>query len=151
MGTDIHTSIETRISDGVWREMPDYHCPPLFDWRDYGMFGFLADIRNDAHVPVIAEPRGLPEDCSPEVAKSYAAWGVDGHTPSWLTLAELQAFDYDLRFWNRRAALADEGEGTHETIRELLGPGYFDELCRLGEMWPGLGADNVRIVFWFDS
>jgi len=39
----------------------------------------------------IAEPRGLPENVSAEVKAESDEWGIDGHSHSWLTLAELDA------------------------------------------------------------
>ncbi len=38
-----------------------------FDWRSYGMYGFLADVRNWSVVPPIAAQRGFPSDASLEV------------------------------------------------------------------------------------
>jgi hypothetical protein len=149
MGCDIRSYVEIRNGD-QWEPSPG----EVFDCRDYGLFGFLADVRNYSHSPVIAEPRGLPDDVSPEMRTECDEWG-DCHSTSWLTLAELLAYDYDQVFWDRRvtkgnngAALADEGEGRHLPLREFLGPWYFgqlDELTRLGD------PSSVRIVFWFDS
>ena len=77
----------------------------------------------------------------------------DFHSHSWFLLSELLAFDYDRKFWNRRihrgkdgAALAQEGEGVHQTYREFLGRDYMDTLevlKRLGE------PEHVRVVFCF--
>lgn len=157
MGSDIHSHVEVRRG-GRWiyesgGTYADGEGP--FGWRNYGMFGFLADVRNYSHVPVIAKPRGLPEDVSPETWAKYAEDVPDDHDASWLTVAELLAYDYDQIFWNRRitkdgngAALAEEGEGEHVKLREFLGGPYFadlDSLARLGD------PADVRVVFWFDS
>jgi hypothetical protein len=42
----------------------------------------------------ISEPRGLPEDVSPEVQAVSDCYGMEGHSHSWLTLAELLAYDW---------------------------------------------------------
>jgi hypothetical protein len=43
----------------------------------------------------ISEPRGLPEDVSPE-AQAVSDWyAAEGHSHSWLTLAELLAYDWN--------------------------------------------------------
>ncbi|MEV0326897.1 hypothetical protein AB0H63_10660 [Micromonospora echinospora] len=155
MGTDIHAYAETR-TNSTWTYTGDHafpnneypkgrHCP--FDCvRSYGLFGFLADVRNYSEAPVIADPRGLPADVSPELQVKSDHWDTDGHTHTWLTLAELLAFDYDQTFtdqWN-------DGAGTPQvtTVREFLGDWYFTRLDLLGK----LGApEDVRIVFWFDN
>jgi hypothetical protein len=155
MGTSIDTRVEVRTADG-WRVSG---LTALND-GNYGIYGFLADVRNYSHSPVIAEPRGLPDDVD-MTAEERADWAEGWqHSASWLTLAELLAFDYEQVFWDRRiereirpglidgAALAEEGEGEHVTMRAFLGERYFGQLEMLGT----LGApEDVRIVFWFDS
>lgn len=150
MGYDIHTLAEVR-ADGRWKNAGEEHEP--FDYRSYALYGFLADIRNYSHSPVISEPRGLPEDVDLH-GDDLEHWQHGGGIgTSWLTLAELQAFDYDQVFWDRRvtkgndgAALAEEGEGQHITMREHLGEGYFDELDELAKLG---SPEDVRVVFTF--
>ena len=153
MGTDIHTFAERKVDD-QWKVIPDLSP---FDWRSYGMFGFLADVRNYSRVPPIAPTRGLPEDLSGSVKNAYSAWGEGGvHGMSWLSVDELEAFNYDHAFENRRttaqiapgyfsgAVVVESGHGKHVTFREFLGEGFFDEIKRLRD------AGAERIVFWFD-
>jgi hypothetical protein len=155
MGTSIETRVEVRTADG-WTTSD---LTALND-GNYGIYGFLADVRNYSHSPVIAEPRGLPDDVD-MTAEEREDW-ADGwqHGASWLTLAELLAFDYEQVFWDRRiereispgcfdgAALAEEGEGEHVTMRDFLGEWYFGQLEMLGTLGT---PEDVRIVFWFDS
>lgn len=171
MGCDIHTAIEVRNGDGWHLEQrevfpDDFHegrfTTDPFDWRNYGLFGFLADVRNYSRVPPISETRGLPDDLSPELEDQDddAPWLGD-HSFSWLSVAELLAFDYDQDFEDRRitkqtgpnswdgAALADVGDGKHVTYREFLGEGYFEQLEILKTF--GRNPSDVRIVFGFDS
>jgi hypothetical protein len=127
------------------------------DVRSYGIFGFLADVRNYSAVPPIAAPRGFPADASPEVIKSYEYWGVDAHTPSWLTIDELAAFDYEAEVEDRRytrqdgpncfngGATCEPGSGKRMPWREFLGDRFMDELKRLRD------AGAERLVFWFDN
>jgi len=157
VGVDIVSFVEVR-ENGVWRLVPGDDWSP-FDWRDYGLYGFLANVRNYSHVPVIAEPRLLPDDCSAEV---HAEYKESAFAASWLTLAELRAFDYDQVFWDRRvqrrlpsgvidgAALAEEGEGEHLTVRAFLGSGYFADLGRIERACPNASPKDIRVVFWFD-
>lgn len=168
MGCDIHSRAEVRV-EGTWRQVGDVF--DLDDWdrkhfgkekgdepfslRDYGLFGFLANVRNYSESPVIAEPRGLPDDVDMD-EETREEWADNWyHSASWLTLAELLAYDYDRAFWDRRiekdgngAARAEEGEGEHPTLRTFLGEWFFkrlDELAALG------APEAVRVVFWFDN
>lgn len=78
--------------------------PPLktyepFDDRNYDLFAALADVRNgsgfagvdtgDPIVPV-AQPRGVPDDVDPATRACLS----HEHTPSWLTLEELEEYDW---------------------------------------------------------
>lgn len=162
MCCDIHSFAEVR-KNGKWEKVGDVF--PLGDWsrnyfkkdfgdrpinwRDYSLYGWLADVRNYSCVPAISQPRGIPDDVSPEVAQEINNWADDGHSHSWLSLSELLAVDYE-KVLNPRngAAFADEGEGMHITLREHLSERYF----RVLETLKTLGSpDDVRIVFWFDS
>lgn len=121
MGCDIHLFVE-RVENGKWvsadRWTPNRYAgeegePDIrieyedrfYTGRNYDLFGILADVRNgsgfagcdtgDGFVP-ISEPRGIPDDVSPEVAAESSRWGEDGHSHSWLSVQEL--LDYD---WTR--------------------------------------------------
>ena len=139
MGADIHTFVEQQQDNGTWQYVQwssdEGHGP--FDDRSYFRFGWLAGVR-DHEVTPIAAPRGLPGDLSPTVRQSWEAGDDDWHTPSWLAVAELTAFDYD----------QDAGLGDGETYRDMLGPAFFDDLDELIN-WDGEAP--CRVVFWFDS
>jgi len=72
---------------------------PLYLRRNYGMFSILAGVRNAIDCEPIAHPRGLPEDASYNVRKEDKVWEHDGHTHSWFTLDELEAFNWDAVAW----------------------------------------------------
>ena len=131
--------------------------------RNYGLFGFLAGVRNYSCCEPLDKPRGLPVDFDSKGGEAIVnedegsdpsefAWD-NFHSHSWFVLSELLNFDYDKVFWNRRirrdgdgAALAQDGEGVHLTYREFLGLDYFDTL----KIMQGLGTpDHVRVVFCF--
>ncbi len=42
----------------------------------------------------ISEPRGIPENVSEQVKSEADRWDGDGHSHSWLTIAELLAYDW---------------------------------------------------------
>jgi hypothetical protein len=150
MGCDIHSRAERRVN-GKWEIISPGWQP--FDWRSYGMFGFLANVRNYSAVPSISEPRGLPDDIADDGDDNY----LGDHSFSWLSVAELLAFDYDQQVEDRRvtrqltanmwsgAETADQGQGRLTTWRDFLGHDFFADLAKLQD----LGAE--RIVFGFDS
>lgn len=114
MGCDIHLYVERResaawISADTW-EKSEYdeervHVPyekSFYHARNYDLFAMLANVRNgsgfagvdtgDGFVP-ICDPRGLPDDLSAQL-QAYVDGGAVDHTPSWLTVAELMAYDW---------------------------------------------------------
>lgn len=177
MGCDIHSFAEVRQPDGSWAKVGDVfplnefgrewkkkaHDEHPFDWRNYRVFGFLAGVCNYSAIQPLSEPKGLPIDISPEVAAGAEYWDGDGHSHSWLTLAELLSRDYDAEIWDRRytkqvgprsfdggatCAVDEIHLGTRNSLREFLGPHFMEHLNVL----KSLGAsDSVRIVFWFDT
>lgn len=146
MGCDIHTQAERKVN-GKWEAISGF-VP--FDWRSYGMFAFLAGVRNYSAVPPISEPRGLPDD-------AVQSDDLGDHSFSWLSMDELLAFNYDQPLEDRRytrqegpnffngGATAEAGEGTMTTYREFLGKAFFADLEKL----KAAGAE--RVVFGFDS
>ncbi len=155
MGCDIHTVTEVRTGHGWEAVLTD---APVFQWRTYGMFGFLADVRNYSEVPCLWAGRGWPEDCTETAAALRERWAMDGHSYTWVSLAELQGFDYDQPMEDRRCVevmnncwnggcTTESGAGTQTTYRAFLGPAFFDELERLS----GLGIENVRVLMLFES
>lgn len=153
MGCDIHAFAEKKIEGGY---VHVHLHPPLFDWRWYGLFAFLAGVRNYSAVTPIAQPRGLPKDLSSGIRSIYED-DISQHTESWLDVKELLDFNYEASFEDRRerrqlapnlfsgAETADVGKGLVKTYRDFIGLSYFEELERLKMV----GVD--RIVFWFDN
>lgn len=78
--------------------------PSYYSGRNYDLFAMLADVRNgrgfagiktgEGFNP-IAEPKGLPDDASKQMKKAAEDYGEDGHSHSYLTLAELEKYDWD--------------------------------------------------------
>lgn len=150
MGCDIHSTAERRDA-GKWVSVG---ISP-FDWRDYGMYAFLAGVRNYSGIPPIAEKRGWPDDVSDAAREGH--WDLDSHSHSWLTVEELENFDYSQPVEDRRytrqtgpnswdgGATAEAGHGTMTTYREFLGGAFFREI----DAMKAAGAE--RVVFWFDN
>ena len=101
----------------------------IYHGRHYYLFGILAGVRHDIVEP-ISEPKGLPDDLSPEVAANARWWDIDGHSHSYFTLEELQAVD-----WNKY---------DYDDITDFV-EGVLPQMERLGD------PQDVRLVFWFDS
>jgi len=121
MGCDIHLFTEMRDTpDSPWRSVKVTHACScggttagcywckgtgrrVYHDRNYSLFGQLADVRNYNGYEPVAEPRGLPDDLSPElralfderhgldydtVEEQYGSVPGD-HTPSHLSVREL--------------------------------------------------------------
>jgi hypothetical protein len=174
MGCDIHSFVEVKKGNNweLLKEKPfpadDFHkkyykedfTDDPFPYRNYGLFGFLADVRNYSCVEPISEDKGFPNDASIEVVTEKETWDADGHSHSWLTLEEMLSVDYDKIIWDKRVTRqvspncwdgsceANEGEGEHLSLREFLGQSYFQTL----DILKTLGSpESVRVVFWFDN
>ena len=165
MGCDLHSHVEVKTAQGGWREVPrliewgQYDETGPFQHRTYGVFGFLAGVRNYSAVKPICEPRGFPDDASEDVRADYYGWG-GAHTPSWLLVSELLAVDYGSKVNDRRVTRQvaprsfDGGctgspeEGEIKTLRDFLGVGFMADLDRLAV----LESEGInRVVFWFDN
>jgi hypothetical protein len=119
MGTDIHCFVEEKMyhsgiyetnRTGFWLSMdkwtksswailyPKENNPiweversdMVFKERNYDLFEILANQRNSENMPYISEPRGLPEDVTPEIRLQIR--NSECHTTTWYTAEELLAF-----------------------------------------------------------
>jgi len=183
MGADIHIFVE-RKRNNKWVRYTGNHFSLTewergylgkekgnipFDWRSYGMFGFLAGVRARNIKPIKEAIGGIPSNASEYVKKEFERWEGGGHSHSFLTVRELTEFDYnqDLRepgenfSTNSRKTLFekkthrknkdfDEDDECKTYYDYLGGPDsmFFIHLKELSELG---GPDDVRIVFWFDN
>ena len=102
MGCDIHMYIE-KMRNGKWVPAQgfveiddgviDVPYNDRFSDRDYLLFGMLAGVRDSTNQ--MFEPKGFPSDASPELNAVYKGWEPVAHTPSYLTLAELNGLNWD--------------------------------------------------------
>jgi hypothetical protein len=158
MGTTMHCFIEAYDRDSRrWRFVRPEKLQ-VFDNVAYSIQGFFGnDHRNYAHCPMISQPKGFPNNCSQTTRVLLS----EHYSVSWLSLKELQDYNYDKVFWNRRivreekpnffngSAIAREGEGTHMTIRHHLGEWYFNEIRKLEKVIDD--RTKIRIIFGFRS
>lgn len=161
MGCDIHSAVEV-LKDGAWHAVKERifpmgypyngqtHTAAPFDVRSYGMFAFLAGVRNYSYVTPLSEPRQWPGD-----QVSFDADDCDDyHSRSWLSLKELLDFDYSQLMEDRRCmrdgnGAAEAGKGVVQAYQSFLGDFFFRDL----EIMKGLSDDpaKVRVVFAFDN
>lgn len=164
MGCDIHSFVEIRKGD-KWEclkeavfKLDEYdrkntgatHTSTPFKCSNYGLFGFLANVRNYSSVPPLVSRRGLPESPSDDVLCEAER---DRHSFTWVTANELLSFDYDSAFEDRRDHTGNsdtlpKGEGKILTYREFLPERFFEDLEAIRMLGEPL---SVRLVFCFDS
>jgi hypothetical protein len=122
--------LEIQMQPAVTREPPRLE----FWWfgRNYHAFSQLADVRSYKSGANLWPVRGFPSDASVLTRAAYDC--PDWHTPNWLTGAELAEYP----------KLVEEGEKVPR-IKELASA--LKKVAREH----GVGTEEVRAVFWFDS
>lgn len=156
MGADINGFVEVR-KNNKWVKLETPHFTYTdgndempFNWRNYAMFGFLSNVRNDSQSGYISEPKGLPLDSDYlETLKHDTIFFKEtlreeiesnGKGSSFVTLKELLSFDYSKRFFDAR-------HGVETSYSDFLSEGFFlhiEEMKQLGN------PSDVRFVFWFN-
>ena len=132
MGCDIHAMIESRADHEYeflrwWTNRGD---PEIV--RYYGVFTALANVRSGVTPrPFIAEPRGVPDDACEAFSAWHAACGADAHSASWVTLAEVKAYDAS---WMAGCSNWQHLIDAMEKVRR-----------------PAQPEEDVRLVFFFDN
>lgn len=199
MGCDIHAVIERRQATyGDRHEWLNSGDPDI--GRNYEMFAVLAGVRNYDGIAPITEPRGLPSfkgwerfsdgekwlsfhSWSDKPCREMVEWAErydsDGHSHSWLTLAEIKAYDTEQEVFDAHVVTGRDDDGkvlsvargvyrsgedvtpTMEAVgkRKVLRwpgedePASWLRLIRYMEQakWDGQSDDEVRLVFFFDN
>lgn len=168
MSTDIHTNLEKRTTDGIWQNIDSDARMTIFN--NYGLFGLLASVREDYKESLV--PRGLPYDLSQKTNTARKAWGIDGHTESFQTLAEL----IDLRkslpdkpinpYYHDLLAAKDPSQveaavsvTTPSGLSNDAYDGLDDLIANITDYLTIIGLplnqvvnpNDIRIVYWFDN
>jgi hypothetical protein len=148
MGCDIHVVVQRRDGDRWSVVDPPAELTrtyetwsfPVFEDRNYGLFGVLAGVR-DPNVAPIAEPRGLPDDAGvmfdgdgyPEINGKW----LGQHSFSWVSATELVGYD-----WSKPSRYSPG-----ETLFDDTGVGrWLPWLLSLAD-----DPAEVRVVFGFDN
>ena len=144
MGVDITFFAEHLLPDGTWAVVDDLVPNPIYYAEDpncaddprmvprcldiprrSSLFAVPANVNNtttSAPYDYIDLPRGMPDNASLDAKNWLKAWGADAFASSWLTLAEIDHFD-----WRKIE---------HQWFRDMLTP--YERF------------DMVRFIFWFD-
>jgi len=111
MGCDIHMFCEYKrtvkdndvwVNADNWRINPyfgdedetEYEISGLLSERNYTLFSALCGVRDYSDkTPRISEPKGIPVDVCKEIMRESNSWDGDGHSHSYVTLAEVFAFN----------------------------------------------------------
>ena len=161
MGCDIHLHTEV-FKDGTWRCLDDIVKNPDFGeefeseyyvreyfiklYRNYELFALLANVRNYGSFKnkPISEPKGLPNDVSDNVGIESEKWGIDGHSHSYHTLADLLIWWKDAPKNQMKALLMKHNNISQETMDTM------NKIISVMENQTD-NPENIRIVFWFDK
>lgn len=168
MGTAIKTQIQI-FKNNQWEDFEDqvftlYEKPSCcpFAEQNYGLFGFLADVRNYTCIPILDEPRGLPDVDEPDFGDGlegvlnrscWEPWPkhCDNYLASWFLVSEMLNFNYDCEFEDRRGddqKILPIGMGVITTVREYIGPKFFEDL----EILKNLGDPmKTRVIISFSG
>ncbi|MBC2174791.1 hypothetical protein [Listeria booriae] len=130
MGCDIHAFVEVKNKkSGKWNTYLEADGGlPEYIGRNYDLYAILANVRNGygfAGIDTgdgfecISKPRGVPFDASETYLSQVEEWGSDGHSHSFLTLAELQSFDWEGKKTNHRGYLRQRDYKHYKETGEL--------------------------------
>ena len=134
MATDIWIHVEYKSrKTGKWT-----YAYEVDGDRNYNLFSVFAGTRGEC-LPLY-DPRGLPSDISDKTKKEYEDWGVDAHTPSWLTTQE---FKECLSTTIKRAE-----DSYRDEMKKWLEP-YYGIYKKMNTIESK--GEPCRIVFWFDN
>lgn len=142
MGCNMHAVVAYR-KRGAWDAVMAFQ-----EWRDYALFGALADVRTPDGIEPIASPRGLPSgfvtssepnDPEPYVWVSGKVWLGD-HSYSWVNAEEFAEAI-------RRAETHVWPSGETGGLRDAE---YLATLAFMRTL-EERGCQDVALVFGFDN
>jgi len=115
--------------------------------RNYPLFGALAGVRY-ADIPVVAAPRGLPQDATGETQAFYEKWASSlAHSASWVSRAELiEAVERSRIVWEENRATLGRAINEVDQWRETCVQAI---LTFMGTY--EANQFETRMVFFFDN
>lgn len=176
-------TVINRYSDNEQYESNERYTNEPYEGRNYNLFSILANVRNgygfagidtgDGFIP-ISEPKGIPKDASDFYKQEVKSWNGDGHSHSWLTLKEIEDYDWD-RITVKRGFVTPEqykvfkkngkpdewcGGTTNptykqvewkQTYRESVGDFLTKTVPNLKKILKFKDVLDLRLVFFFDN
>eukprot|EP01067_Filipodium_phascolosomae_P007861 Filipodium_phascolosomae@DN6493_c0_g1_i1.p1 len=138
MGCEIHFHTEVKINN-KWEHLGN---PEI--GRNYELFAFLANVRNDyeEHIIPVSRPRGLPKDIS--FLTRFVCDSEDGHSHSFLTSADMVKVE---KFIEARGKVKGWWPFSSEDLFGHVFGGSWTDVAA----YKSKGIQDVRFVFWFDN
>lgn len=95
---------------------------------------------HDCPFKPLSEPKGLPEDASPEVRAVFERWGNDAHSATWFTVKELLVADWSVSMPTQVSATVEDLDEIRKELAKSL-----DQMDRswLRRMVEGEGLHNA--------
>jgi len=127
---------------GIPEQIDNWSWPEI-TCRNYELFAKLAGVRGEG-----PKPLGVPQDVSDLANAMIAGWGVDGHSHSYLSLAE-----FTRRYTTTDSAIAKATRDRLQGVKDLRDwQTYCAGGCDPIGYSEGFNAErDIRIVFWFDN
>lgn len=124
----------------------EFNIVQFYGERSYTLFGILAGVRDGYNIQ-ISEPKGLPDDVTPEVKSISDYWGSDAHSHSYLTINEIYDF---LRAVPITKQSSNPNDNPLKRFLDKMITRYEDEFWNF-EGTKDENGDYFRVVFWFDN
>lgn len=166
----------------IWPTEPEFKRIELKGSRNYSLFSTLAGVRDySGDIKPVSDPKGIPDDCCPQIKEANEDWKGDGHTHSWLTLKEIkeyqngsptlpltgiispsQILDFNKGIMPQSWCQGTNQEGwerrnwteKNETLLPLIAAMERRAKELMQSEWNNYNPENddkIRIVFWFDN
>jgi hypothetical protein len=149
--------IQECLNDGMSYDSIYQNVP--FSFRNYRMFGWLANVRNLSDTPYLSEPKGIPNLATFTTRRKFQYQEIVTH----FTLNELIDFPYFSKVVDHRTSVSlgtnfiagggyDE-KGITTTYYEFLPKAYFTHMNLLKD-WADqnqIEYKNIRIIFGFSD
>lgn len=168
MGCDIHGTLEVK-ENKKWKFIDKLPDDQSYDW-----FGIIAGVRNYVNAKPISKPKGIPSKLSKESEKLIEGWDLASHSHSWLTLEEIETYDWEQTFHDGRISTVEKATGKElykasytnpnvvdfsrfelkhldRTAKNLIPHSWKKLLNKMKKLGKKYGKENVRITFFFDN
>ena len=150
MGCDLHASMEV-LFDGKW-----FCIGALDSDRNYSLFGKLSGVRGEDDEPFFEVGGELPDDVTDEVRADYGEWGDDAHSLTIVDYRGLEEFCKHFRKPTKRwssISRADRGlwRGGKKEFDLFFAASYVNDWLSIARKFIEIGAEDVRIVIWYDN